>query len=359
MPIILIFLIGTCGVGASYALTNLMGKDPQPNLDPTTRFYAINESEIVFGKPAYYRILVENREVSNVDYELKVRLSGHEIYNQEIKLNSNDSLNRVITLNPNITGNYQKLEFLLYKDNEIYRTRVFQIFPTVNYSLAPKLTAAPQEVLEPYTKQQNGNIIVYKFKSGEKLELKVSNDTVDKGNGLYTTSAIGNNIIFMGENYEKVVLPNRANYLYPVIMDEKNRKIKINETLPLKNGYVVTIKQIDNQSLKLKISKNNKTVRDITSSGNSSIEYWEEEDINDYRKQKVIQINPRKINRSEVVFDIIQYGSKNILVPGNRYGEFQVTNITENSITMKNNQPIKLEAGKVVSLMGGKMKIKV
>lgn len=496
----MIFLIGTCGVGASFALTKLIGKSPQPQPEFITRFFAINESEIVFGKPAYYRILVENHEGSNVDYELKVRLSGHEIYNQEIKLNNSVSLNRIISLNPNITGGYQKLEFLLYKDNEIYKTRVFQVSPAVDYSLAPNLTVAPstlqngdmekdvgwkflgkeftgnyttydwsspkrsyqiyaqravkkdafgsliqilssekagfaslsfdvksnnesyytqalvndevvwenssgkdwqrisiplflresnkvefkviakndtnsgilvwwdnikfedyspikiENITKPYIEQRKGNTIVYEFNTGDKLELKVTNDSVNNGNAVYTTYNKGDNIIFLGETYEKVH-PKTTSFLYPVLMSSNDNMIKINDTLRLKNGYAITLKQVNNQSLKLSIYLNNRLVKEINGRKNSTMEYWNE--IDDYKKQKVIKITPREIYHDAILFDIIQYGDIRLVLVEHDYGEFQVTNMTNYSITLKNNQPIKLEAGKMVSLIGGKLKIKV
>lgn len=505
MSIISIFLIGTGGVGASFALTKLMGKDPQPQFMPTTRFFVINESEIVFGEPAYYRIILENNEGKNADYDLKVRLAGQEIYNQEIKLNNSDSLNQTITFN--ITGDYKKLEFLLYKDNEIYRTRVFQIIPVINYNLAPGLTVTPpllqnsdmemdnswkfngkgfaggytsyewispersyqisvykrakkdafgsiiqnfsnkedgfaslsfdiksigasyytqalinDEVvwenssgedwlrvrvpvflkksnkLEfkviakndtnssmtawvdnikfvtyspeikkdaakreelPYSRKKNGNAIVFKFNTGEKLELKVSDGNVSKGDALYITANKGNNLTFLGEEYEKIFPPPIASVLLPVIGDIKDIKLKTGETLKLKNGYAITLKQIDNQSLKLGISSNNRIVRDIiTDAKNSSVEYWKE--IDDYKKQKVMHIIPKKIDQGELVLDIIQYGdSKKLVKIGDKYGEFRVINITENSIVMKNVEAIKIETGKETSLMSGKIKIKV
>ena len=133
--------------------------------------------------------------------------------------------------------------------------------------------------------------------------------------------------------------------------------MKARETFKLKNGYAVTLNQIDNQRLKLSISKDDKTLREIISTKNSSVEYWKE--IDEYKKEKVINITPKKISEGEIILDIIQYGDLKWIKVGDKYGEFQITSITENSIIMKNNQPIKLEKGKVVSLMGGKMKIKI
>lgn len=507
MSIISIFLIGTVGVGVSFALTKLMGKDLQPSLEPTTRFFAMNESEIVFGKPAYYRILVENNEGNNAVYDLKVRSAGQEIYNQEIKLNSSASLNKTITLN-NIAGGYQKLEFLLYKDNEIYKTRVFQVSPSINYSptnstiptipppliqnsdmemdnswkfngngfagsytsyewISPersyqisvyrhakkdafgsiiqnfsndeegfaslsfdikslgtlyyiqslvnnevvwenssgedwlrvnvpvflkksnkieikviakndtnsgmtawvdnikfvtyspeiKKTAVKKEEL-PYSRKKNGSTIVFKFNTGEKLELKASEGNVREGDALYTTAKKGNFLTFLGEEYEKIFPPPIASVLLPVIGDIKDTKLKTGETLKLKNGYAITLIQIDNQSLKLGISNNSSIVRVITAAKNSSVEYWKE--LDDYKKQKVMQVIPKEIDQGELVLDIIQYDdSKKLVKIGDKYGEFSVINITENSVVMKNVETIKIETGKEISIMGGKIKIKV
>ena len=158
IPIILIFLIGTGGVAASFAITKLIGKDKQPQPEFTTRFFAINESEIVFGKPAYYKIIVENYEGTNVNYVLNVFFSEGQIYKQEIKLNNSQRFNQTIKLNLNMTD-YQKLEFSLYKDNQKYISRVFQVSPFINYSNVSSLEVAPPSL-------QNGdmeNDIAWKF----------------------------------------------------------------------------------------------------------------------------------------------------------------------------------------------------
>jgi hypothetical protein len=503
MPIILIFLIGTGGIGASFAITKLIAKDKQPQPEFTTGFFAINESEIVFGKPAYYRIIVENYEGTETDYNLKVFFSGQEIYKQEINLNNSQTFNQTIKLNPNVTD-YQELEFSLYKANQKYKTRVFQIYPVINYSIAGSLKVTPpslqngdmendiawkfdgkglsggnytssewmspersyqigvykrakngdfgsiiqnvsnkeegfaslsfdikstgasyytqaimnneivwenssgydwlrvtvpvfikksnqlefkaiakndtnssitawldnikfviyspdtkKESIEredlPYIKKKNGDALVFMFYSGESLELNVSNGNVSNGDATYTTSSKGNNITFLAENYEKIQ-PNVVNILYPIIEDVKDIKLKTGETFKLKDGYAVTLNQIDNQSLELSISRNNTTLRKIISK-NSTVEYWKE--IDDYEKEKVIRITPKKISQGDIILDIVQYGDMKRIIVGDKYGEFLVTNITENSITLKNNQSIKFGAGNVISLMGGKMNIKI
>ena len=86
------------------------------------------------------------------------------------------------------------------------------------------------------------------------------------------------------------------------------------------------------------------------------MEYWKE--IDDYKKSKVIMIKPKQVNQDELVFDIIQFGDQKVVMVGDKYGEFQVTDISNNSITLKNIQPIEIETEKVLTLMDGKIKIK-
>lgn len=507
-----LLLVGA-GISVSFAITKLTADEPVPKPEPTTRFYVINESEIYFGKPAFYRIIVENQEGNTTDYELKAKLAGEELYGEAITLNQSDIFNQTISFIPDRAGDYQKLEFPLYKGNELYRTRVFQVSPEIesisasNYSLASKLTITPPKLQnsdmeknigwnftgteftgnytgsekssgnrsyqikaekgvkkdssgsikqnfssdkkgfvslsfdakssnasyhlqamvndeivwenttgkdwqrinlpvflknsnvlelkviakndtksgivlwldnikfenystvkieniskakkpekELYIMQKKGDIIIYKFNTGEKLELKVSKGSVNRGDAVYTTANKEDRIIFLGEAYEKI-LPGTANLLLPVRMELKDKKLKINESIELNDGYAVKLKNIQNDSLYISIYKNKKALWDIISKGNSSIEYWKE--IDDYKKQKAIKLIPSKINTSEAVFNITQYGEKKSIFTGNKYVEFQVTSVTKDSIIMKNIQPITTETGKEISLINGKIKIKV
>lgn len=350
---ILILLLVVGGSVASFALPKLIDEELPPNPGPTTRFYVVNENEIINGKSLFYRMLIENREGTKVDYELKVRLGGDTIYSQQISLNHSGSFNETISFIPNQTEHYQKLEFLLFKDNETYRTRVSQVSSGI-FSPEKKDTITKVET-EPYLKEKNGDITVYKFNSGELLELTVSNGEVSKGNAIYSAAIKGKNIIFFGNMYEKAI-PTASNVLYPVITEMKDKKLKIDETLNLKNGYAVTFKQINNRSLKLNISRNNRIIREIIGE-NSSIEYWKI--ISDYKKQKSIQIIPKQIYPDEIILDVIQYDDIETVIVGNKYGEFEVTEVTNNSIILTNIEPIKIEDGMDMSLINGKIKIKL
>ncbi len=503
--ILLIVLPAAGAAGVYFAITKPTGEDNQPQYEPTTRFFVMNESEIVLGKPAMYRTILENQEGETIEYILKVRFAGEEIYDEPISLGDGELLNQSISFTPNVGGDYQKLEFVVYKDNQTYRSRVFQVLPAIDYSIAPKLSVEPPSLqngdmenntgwkstgniftanyttsewsagkrsylfkasrgvkkggsggimqnvssekegfvslsfdvksdntsyylqsvvndkivwenitgrnwqrikvpvllkksnslefrvvakndtksgivawldnikFEPYSPkkienivvkkeepqykmQKKGNTFVYTFNSGEKLELKASKGNVDKGDAVYTAANKGDYIIFLGKKYAKVV-PSKVNYLYPVLVDNKNTTLKMNEPMWLKNNYAITLEQIENQTLKFSISRNNRTLRDTLSSGNSTLEYWRE--IDDYKKQKVIQVTPVKIFQNSIVSDIIQYGDRKIMIVDSKYGEFNITSITDDSITMRNIQPIKVEDGKDISLMNGSIKIRV
>ncbi len=84
--------------------------------------------------------------------------------------------------------------------------------------------------------------------------------------------------------------------------------------------------------------------------------YWKETD--DYKKYKIIMIKPKQMSQDELLFDIIQYGDKKVIMVGDKYEEFEVADIASNSIILKNTRPIKIGTGEV-SLMNGKIKISV
>jgi hypothetical protein len=369
IPIIIFILYVAAGLVTALAISEFMVEEPTIQPEFTTQFYVINESkEMIFGKPVSYRTIIMNQEGTTVNYNLKVQSAGEVVYNQEISLDSNQGFNQTISFIPNLTSDYQKLEFLLFRDNEIYRTRVFQFSPA-NYGLKPIAVVLPistknsikkesigLESTENYRMQLVDGIIVYTFNTGEKLELRESNGIVSKEDAIYTTASKGRNIIFLGETYEKS-LPNSAKFLTPVIMQDYNITLKLNGMYKLKNGYTVTLIHFDENAVRFRISKDNKILRDIASIDKSPVEYWKI--INDLRKEKMIRIIPREVNPDNIKFDLIQYGSNKVFNINNMYGEFQVTQITEDAIIMKNIQEIKIESGKETSLINNTIRIKV
>lgn len=212
---------------------------------------------------------------------------------------------------------------------------------------------------ETYIRQENNGISTYMFNTGEVLELKISNNIIDKDNAIYTTNAIGDYIVFAGEKYERL-MPDKVMFLAPITNSITNKTLMTNETLKLKGNYSFVIYEINNREFKSKILKNNKVVRDSIINRNTSLQnigLWKE--INEYRRQKILWIDIVEINDKDVLVTITQYGDKKDLYLGTKFGEFQIANMTDNSITMKNFQSIKTETGKELSLMNNKIKINI
>ncbi len=376
----LIFFPAAGAMGAYFAITKLTAEEIKLPSEPVTHFYVKNENEIIAEKPAVYRVMLENREGVKVDYGLKVLLDGKDIYNQQIILQNNDISNETVSVIPDMKGDYQKLEFVLSKGIEPFRTYVFQIIPSIGYGQFQKITPPSlqnNEIIDnkvesppvekegtessTYTVEKNGSTIIYKFKSGERLELTVRDGIVNIGDAVYSTVSDGESIVFIQEMYEKIY-PNSLTYLYPIILRTQDNKLSINDTLKLKNGYSVILREIDSQKinreiLKIDISKDNRIVREIISNGNSPIEYWHQ--IDDYKKERIIRIIPTSISSNDIIFDVTQYGDKKQFLIGNRYEEFKIEDITPDSIIMKNTLPLNLESGKVLSLIKGKLQINV
>ncbi len=359
--IFFIFFPATVPMGAYFAMTKLSAEEIRIPSEPMTHFYVKTENEIIADKPAVYRVILENREGIKVDYGLRVLLDGKEIHSQQIILQNNDILNETVSVIPDKKGNYQKLEFVLSKGVEPFRNYVFQIISSTGYDQVPKINPLEKEVNEnsTYSVETNGSTIIYKFKSGERLELTVKDGIVNIGDAVYSTVSNGNSIMFIQEMYEKIY-PDSLNHLYPIIMSTQNNSLSINETLKLKNGYSIILREINSQKinneiLKIEIFKDNRTIREIISNRNSPIEYWHQ--IDDYKKERIIKIIPTSISSNNIIFDITQYGNKKQILIGNEYEEFKIESITQDSIIMKNTLPLNLEAGKILSL--GKIQVKV
>lgn len=342
------------------------------------------EKYISSGEYISYTATVENHENKSAAYELKMILDKNIIYDEHILLSDNASTNKTLFFSPeifNLTVPVAKLEFLLYRDGELYRSIASQVVihnasdsnqiisGNISENIAKNKTNSTKMVnvnkfIEAYKRFDYIDNITYIFYTGEMLQINTSNNTSNKvisiNNITYKAIATGKGIIFLGDKYEEV-LPNKVVHLYHVTENITNTTLKINETLNLKNNYSIIINQISDdisdKIIKLKILKNNMTMRDIINRGNSSIEYWV--DINDYKKQKVIQIIPKMIGEDNVVLDINQYGSEKIVNVGDNYGEFVITDVTEDSIILKSTRPLEIETGKVLTLMNGKIKIKV
>lgn len=360
--ILLILLTAAGGTGAYLTITKLKLDKADDIQFHTTRFYVQNESQIVSGKPVDFRIILENQEAKSIEYKLKVRIAGEEIYSKDIPLPANETFNQTITITPKTANGYLRFEFRIMKNNETYRTRVFQVSPIIDNSMAQDLSNESKKEESKYNLEKNGDLLIYIFNSGEKLILKNSGGKVNIGDAVYTSAKKNEIQVFVGESYERLI-PDLANFLLPVLLEVKDVKIKVNEGYKLQNGYSVNLLSIEDKMARVNIIQDGRVVRDFKSTENSTMEYWMKFKyfgrIDDFKKQKAILIKTRKVNMSDVTVDIKQYGDQKSIVIGNTYSEFRVTDITSDTIIMKNTDAITIEPGTEIMLMKGAIRIKV
>jgi uncharacterized membrane protein len=75
--------------------------------------------EAVTGEPVYLMMGIINREQQPISYRLEIRVSGNTVCQMTTAcIDHNQKLEEVISFTPQISGEKQKVEFILYKNNE-------------------------------------------------------------------------------------------------------------------------------------------------------------------------------------------------------------------------------------------------
>ncbi len=165
----LIFFPVAGAMGTYFAITELTAEEIKLPSEPVTHFYVKNENEIIAEKPAVYRVMIENREGVKVDYGLKVLLDGKEINNQQIILQNNDISNETVSVIPDMKGDYQKLEFVLSKGIEPFRTYAFQLIPSIGKGQVFKINP-PSLQNKEIIDNGFGSVFIYEEENCSKLE---------------------------------------------------------------------------------------------------------------------------------------------------------------------------------------------
>lgn len=111
---VLAYVIFTPGHGESYTEFYLLGADHRADSYPTT--YQLGDTRPI-------TIGVVNHEGRTMDYEVIVQLNNttatSKIYSSKVHLADNQTLEWVADLKPDLTGNDQKMSFLLYADGNM------------------------------------------------------------------------------------------------------------------------------------------------------------------------------------------------------------------------------------------------
>jgi len=173
--------------------------------------------------------------------------------------------------------------------------------------------------------------------SFETLEMYFSSEKyVSVGDATYTSTVIGGKTAFMGQLYQ---FPNSngTNVLPQILLDVDKETIWLQEPYLLKNGYTLTLTHIystDNYTI-MKLASNGKNIETQKYyEGDTAVFEGTETvilkyDIDNIFSNTIIIKNLRQYSEIPITFTI-----------GDRYGEFEITEISNNRIVMKNVESI-------------------
>lgn len=95
-----------------------------------TEFYILNSNgtasdyptNLIIGEEGRLLIGIVNQEYENVTYRLELKINGMVIHGEYVFMTHNETWETSFTFKTTRVEENQKLEFLLYKDGEVYRT---------------------------------------------------------------------------------------------------------------------------------------------------------------------------------------------------------------------------------------------
>lgn len=82
---------------------------------------------LYLGYPVEFTTSIENNEPQEVNYTLKVKLGGVTHYNRNIVLEDDQTWEKKVEVTPSVLGDFLELEFLLYKDSQLYKQKDFWV----------------------------------------------------------------------------------------------------------------------------------------------------------------------------------------------------------------------------------------
>lgn len=107
-----------------------------------TEFYLLGPNGMASGYPIDLKVGEEgrviigivNREYENVTYRLEISFNGSLVYKEQVSLINNEKWEEPFTFKAIKKGENQKLEFLLYKDQQIKTYRTLHLWVNVTYN---------------------------------------------------------------------------------------------------------------------------------------------------------------------------------------------------------------------------------
>ena len=118
----------------------------------STQFYVTDQEggddlpkNLYLGEPVNLIASIENLEGRHTDYILQVRMNGYTLESYDISLEDGNDVKRNIVFTPNQIGPLQKLEFILFKDEE--RDKPYK---EINLWVSSEIDLKNLDVLEEY-----------------------------------------------------------------------------------------------------------------------------------------------------------------------------------------------------------------
>ncbi len=197
------------------------------------------------------------------------------------------------------------------------------------------------------------------------------NGTINEGDASYTTKLYKNSpkreIMFMGSKYHSLD-PDNADTLTKILKcfrSDDQKIMSIGDVWELDQNYTLTVSGIDQNGDKatLELAKNSDVVEFTVIGEGDTFEYKTDVESTDDIILFTCKVDTvlRGTNSSIVVLKAVRHYSDTplILETGDKFGDFKVTSITNDTIEMKNSKTISCSLDETIDLLDDWIKLKV
>ncbi len=198
-----------------------------------------------------------------------------------------------------------------------------------------------------------------------------NNGTINEGDASYTTKLYKNSpkreIMFMGSKYHSLD-PDNADTLTKILKSfgsDDNKIMSIGDVWELDQNYTLTVSGIDQNGDKatLELAKNSDVVEFTVIEAGDTFDYKTDVESTDDIILFTCKVDTvlRGTNSTIVVLKTVRHYSDTplILKTGDKFGDFKVTSITNNTIEMKNSKTISCSLDETIDLLDDWIKLEV
>ena len=217
--------------------------------------------------------------------------------------------------------------------------------------------------------------LIYRISDDRSYEcLNISfakNGTINEGDASYTTKLYKNcqkrEIMFMGSKYHSLD-PDNADTLTKILKcfgSDDQKIMSIGDVWELDQNYTLTVSGIDQNGDKatLELAKNSDVVEFTVIGEGDTFEYKTDVESTDDIILFTCKVDTvlRGTNSTIVVLKVVRHYSDTplILETGDKFGDFKVTSITNDTIEMKNSKTISCSLDETIDLLDDWIKLEV